>query len=187
MNTVKLEREEFIKKHTGYLNEKQLQAVETIEGPVLLLAVPGSGKTTVLVTRLGYMLYVCQIAPENILTLTYTVAATNDMSRRFENFFGGYHAACPEFRTINGICASIIWRYGQRIGKEPFRLITEETGASKILTEILARHLSEYPTESDVKGAAALITYCKNMLLTDDEIKEAGEEANIPSMDIHLE
>ncbi len=185
MNTVKLEREEFIKKHTGYLNEKQLQAVETIEGPVLLLAVPGSGKTTVLVTRLGYMLYVCQIAPENILTLTYTVAATNDMSRRFENFFGGYHAACPEFRTINGICASIIWRYGQRIGKEPFRLITEETGASKILTEILARHLSEYPTESDVKGAAALITYCKNMLLTDDEITEAGEEANIPLLDIY--
>ena len=40
MSIVKLEREEFLRKHTGYLNEKQLQAVQTIEGPVLLLADP---------------------------------------------------------------------------------------------------------------------------------------------------
>ena len=55
-------------------------------GSVLLLAVPGSGKTTVLVTRLGYMISCSGIAPQNILTLTYAVAATQDMQRRFENY-----------------------------------------------------------------------------------------------------
>ncbi len=44
----------FLKKYTTHLNENQLKAVQTVDGPVLLLAVPGSGKTTVLVTRLGY-------------------------------------------------------------------------------------------------------------------------------------
>ena len=47
---------EFIQKYQIQLNEQQLQAVQATEGPVLLLAVPGSGKTTVLVSRLGYMI-----------------------------------------------------------------------------------------------------------------------------------
>ena len=49
------------------------------EGAVLLLAVPGSGKTTVLVTRLGYMLCCCGIPADKILTMTYTKAATREM------------------------------------------------------------------------------------------------------------
>ncbi len=47
-----METEVFLKKYTEHLNENQLNAVRTVDGPVLLLAVPGSGKTTVLVTRL---------------------------------------------------------------------------------------------------------------------------------------
>ena len=89
------------------LNAQQTEAVKTVKGPVLLLAVPGSGKTTVLVLRLGYMIKRCGIAPENILTVTYTVAATRDMARRFAGFFGEELAARLEFRTINGICAKI--------------------------------------------------------------------------------
>ena len=54
------------------LNKQQVEAVQAVEGSVLLLAVPGSGKTTVLVDRLGYMIFGCGIAPENILTITYT-------------------------------------------------------------------------------------------------------------------
>ena len=57
------------------LDPQQEAAVQTVEGPVLLLAVPGSGKTTVLVTRLGYMRFVTGIPPERILTMTYTVSA----------------------------------------------------------------------------------------------------------------
>ena len=76
--------EVFLQKYTRHLNDNQLKAIRTVDGPVLLLAVPGSGKTTVLVNRLGYMMYVKGISPENILTLTYTVAATHDMSKRFD-------------------------------------------------------------------------------------------------------
>ena len=79
---------EFVRNYHIQLNEQQMQAVQATEGPVLLLAVPGSGKTTVLVSRLGYMIYCLGITPESILTVTYTVAATNDMRRRFAGMFG---------------------------------------------------------------------------------------------------
>lgn len=65
------------------LNAQQEEAVQAIDGSVLLLAVPGSGKTTVLVNRLGYMILECGIASENILTITYSDAATKDMKQRF--------------------------------------------------------------------------------------------------------
>ena len=92
---------EFIDKYGQKLNNEQIAAVRAVEGFVLLLAVPGSGKTTVLINRLGYMLYVKGIRPENILTLTYTVAATKDMARRFESVFGRASSNLLEFRTIN--------------------------------------------------------------------------------------
>ena len=61
-----------------------------------LMSAPGSGKTTVLITRLGYMTEVCGIAPEAILTMTYTVAATQEMRARFAARFGGvpHHQRC---------------------------------------------------------------------------------------------
>ena len=90
----------------------RLKAVQSVQNPTLLLAVPGSGKTTVLVTRLGYMIYCLGIEPESILTITYTVAATNYMRQRFETMFGEQLAARLEFRTINGICSKIINYYG---------------------------------------------------------------------------
>ena len=76
-------RSEFDRKYTSQLNPQQLAAVHAVDGAVLLLAVPGSGKTTVLVTRLGYMCLGLGIAPESILTMTYTVAAAGDMRQRF--------------------------------------------------------------------------------------------------------
>ncbi len=69
-------------------SEQQREAVFAAEHPVLLLAVPGGGKTTVLVTRLGYLIRCLGIAPEQILTLTYTVAATRDMAERYRSIFG---------------------------------------------------------------------------------------------------
>ena len=100
--------EVFQKTYAPGLNPQQSAAVRAVEGPVLLLAVPGSGKTTVLVTRLGYMLLCCGIRPESILTMTYTVSAARDMKERFAALFGRELAERMEFRTINGVSARII-------------------------------------------------------------------------------
>ncbi|MCR5402753.1 MAG: ATP-dependent helicase [Butyrivibrio sp.] len=176
---------EFTDKYAQKLNNEQLTAVRSVSGPVLLLAVPGSGKTTVLVNRLGYMLYVKGIAPENILTLTYTVAATRDMARRFESVFGKDMSDRLEFRTINGICAKVINHYGRLIGKKSFELVTDEKITGKILTDLYLKVMEEYPTESDIKSVRTLITYCKNMLLTEEEIRQRGEGENIKLFEIY--
>ncbi|WP_035769820.1 ATP-dependent helicase [Butyrivibrio sp. NC2002] len=169
---------DFYEKYLKNLSDSQLDAVKTVDGPVLLLAVPGSGKTTVLVNRLGYMLYCRGIDPGDILTLTYTVAATKDMSARFEKIFGRDFSYALEFRTINGICAKIIAHYGRIIGKNAFELVTDEKLIGKILTENYVRIFQEYPTESDIKNVRTLITYCKNMMLTKDEIDKLSDEAD---------
>ncbi len=176
---------DFIFKFANKLNEQQIEAVKTIAGPVLLLAVPGSGKTTVLVTRLGYMLYVENILPENILTLTYTVAATKDMAERFTKLFGDDISSALEFRTINGICAKIINHYGNLIGKASFELITDEKISGRLLTDIYVKIMHEYPTESDIKSVKTLITYCKNMCLNENEIKKIGDEEKIKLFEIY--
>ncbi len=86
-----MEWKEFETTFSVKLNQQQKEAVQSTKGPVLLLAVPGSGKTTVLVTRLGYMIYCKNIPPESILTVTYTVAATKDMSEKIcSPFWRGY-------------------------------------------------------------------------------------------------
>ena len=171
---------EFINEYASHLSDQQLKGVTTKGPATLLLAVPGSGKTTVLVTRLGYLLKVQNVRPENILTLTYTIAATKDMQTRFEEKFGSETAEELEFRTINGICAKIIQKYSEAIGKTAFSLVTEEGDTAKILMETLVKNLSDYPTESDIKTARTLITYCKNMMLSPEEIEEVGKREKFP-------
>ena len=175
----------FLDTYGASLNPQQLEAVKTVEGPVLLLAVPGSGKTTVLVNRLGYMIYCKGIAPENILTLTYTVAATKDMAARFNHIFREELSGRLEFRTINGICAKIIAYYGRLIGKPSFELCSDDKDTAGLLTNIYINVVGEFPTESDIKNIRTLITYCKNMCLSKEEIKELGKTEEIDLLRIY--
>ena len=124
---------EFIEKYDLKLNKQQSEAVTSVEGNVLLLAVPGSGKTTVLVSRLGYMIYACGIEPERILTMTYTVSATHDMKERFVRFFGDEYADRLEFRTINGVCQRIIGMYERYNGTRAFDVLSNEGELSRII------------------------------------------------------
>lgn len=165
------------------LNPQQSEAVKTVNGPVLLLAVPGSGKTTVLVLRLGYMITNCGIDPENILTVTYTVAATRDMARRFAGFFGEELTSRLEFRTINGICAKIIGYYSRVLGKKAFELVTDEKKTAGILTQIYQQVEQTWPTEADLRNVRTLITYIKNQMLTEKEIRELGSVKGSPLRD----
>ena len=182
-----MEWKEFETTFSVKLNQQQKEAVQSTKGPVLLLAVPGSGKTTVLVTRLGYMIYCRNIPPESILTVTYTVAATKDMSERFAVRFGEDMAKRLEFRTINGICARIIQYYGRRIGKTPFELVKDEKATTGMLIRICQDHGMGYPTESDLKNVRTLITYIKNMMLNEEELQKLEEESDIRIAEIYRE
>jgi len=176
---------DYLMEHNIRLTEQQRSAVTSIDGAVLLLAVPGSGKTTVLVSRLGYMIYVRHIPPEHILTLTYTVAATRDMAERFASLFGSDHADKLEFRTINGVCARIINYYGRQIGKHAFNLVTDDKETAEMLGRIYQKVEHDYATESDLKTVRTLITYIKNMMLSDKEIKHLDDDSDIKISEIY--
>lgn len=179
--------EEFCDKFHIRLNGQQLTAVRSVNGAILLLAVPGSGKTTVLVTRLGYMIYCAGIDPESILTLTYTVSAAHDMENRFCSYFGDEFRGRVEFRTINGICAKIIHHFGRLKGEVPFSLVTDNEVITKMLSDIFRKTENSYATESDLKGIRGLITYIKNRMLTDDEIRQLDEEVEFKISEIYKE
>ncbi len=153
------------------LNPQQEAAVQAAEGPVLLLAVPGSGKTTVLLHRLGYLIFCRGVAPERILTVTYTVAATRDMAERFTRTFGGAWAGRLEFRTINGLSARIIRYYEQVKGRQAFSLVNQEGKLAALVGELCRKATGEFATESTIRSVRTAITYCKNRQMTREEIE----------------
>lgn len=175
-----MEPSAFEKKYMSRFNAQQRKAVRQVDGPVLLLAVPGSGKTTVLVTRLGYMALCCGIKPEEILTVTYTVAATGDMRARCAEHFGEDLAKQFEFRTINSICAKIIQYYGRQYDRSPFALVSDEKQITALLSAVYQEVQREYPTESDLKSVRTLITCIKNMMLTDEEVRQLAAKLEEP-------
>ena len=170
---------EFTNRFPIQLNQQQESAVQSVEGPVLLLAVPGSGKTTVLVTRLGYMIFCKGIVPERILTVTYTVAATKDMAARFARCFGAEMAERLEFRTINGICARVIRYCSWKSGRTAFSLLTDEKRIAAMLAGIYQRIEHSYPTESDLQNVRTLITFIKNRMLGEEAIRALEKDAEI--------
>ena len=176
---------EFTSRFPIQLNQQQESAVQSVEGPVLLLAVPGSGKTTVLVTRLGYMIFCKGIAPERILTVTYTVAATKDMAERFACRFGAEMAERLEFRTINGICARVIQYCSWKSGRTAFSLLTDEKRIAVMLSGIYQRIEHSYPTESDLQNVRTLITFIKNRMLGEEEIRALEKDAEIQLLRIY--
>ncbi len=174
-------QDEFNRKFLGHLNDQQKEAATSVDGAILLLAVPGSGKTTVLVTRLGYMIYCKGIDPHSILTMTYTVAATREMKTRFAAMFGSEFAEDIEFRTINGLSARIIAYYSRNHGKgDPFQLLSDEGEATQLVAGIAQRITGEYPGTNLIREIRTWITYIKNMMLTGEEI--ARLETDIPKL-----
>ncbi len=172
-----MDPKEFEKRYMQRLNAQQKEAVFAVDGPVLLLATPGSGKTTVLVTRLGYMILCRGIDPKSILTMTYTVAATKDMKNRFVAFFGEAAAEGLAFRTINSVSKSVIDYFGRsHAGRAPFDLVTDEGELNRLVREICQSVNEGYPEDSEIREVRRLITYIKNMMLTEEEIENLDSE-----------
>lgn len=166
-------RSEFDRKYTSQLNPQQLAAVHAVGGAVLLLAVPGSGKTTVLVTRLGYMLCCCGISPDAILTMTYTKAVTKEMQKRFVRLFGQDCPQIPEIRTINGVSSKIIDFYTRTHGSgSAFTVVENEGELAKIVSDLYRELSGEFATQSVIKELRKGIAYVKNMMLGKEDLGE---------------
>lgn len=150
------------------LTPSQQEAVLRADGNTLLLAVPGSGKTTVIVARLGYMINCLGIPHGSILTLTYSVAACRDMKSRYISVFGKENV--PGFRTIHGICSIIIREYARIKGTEPFVLLTDEAG---LLTECYIRAFEKPPEPGTISEIKRCLTYAVNMMTDIDKASKA--------------
>lgn len=170
---------QFKEKYHINLNKQQERALQAVEGANLLLAVPGSGKTTVLVTRLGYMVLQKNISPENILAITYNKAAAKEMKERFNSIFGSNIGKEISFKTINSLSFKIYSEYCEK-NKIPRKKLIEENERKRILREIFKAFKNEYASENDLLVLSAGITYIKNMMLTGKQITEI--EAYYPFM-----
>src|SRR5687767_3646529 len=89
------------------LNTEQRKAVDTIEGPVMVIAGPGTGKTQILSARVGKILLETDVSPENILCLTYTDAGVIAMRKRLQNFIGP-DAYKVNIYTFHAFCNDVI-------------------------------------------------------------------------------
>jgi len=103
----KEEQKAYFEEIYAALNQAQKQAVDTLEGPVMVIAGPGTGKTQILSARIGKILLETDATPENILCLTYTDAGTVAMRKRLIRFIGP-DAYKVHIHTFHSFCNDII-------------------------------------------------------------------------------
>lgn len=158
------------------LNEQQQQGVLADTGNTLLLAVPGSGKTTVLVARIAHLIYNRGVAPSRILTITFNRETAKDMKNRYLGLFGSLNggAAKPTFVTIHSFCLSVLKYYARVKNRSMPHLISGEDAGLKnrVIRDIYRRRVEEFPGEDDLENIDRLIGYVKNAMIGPEEIRE---------------
>ena len=127
------------------LNSAQKRAVESIEGPVMVIAGPGTGKTQILAARILSILQNTDTRPENILCLTYTEAGALAMQKRLSQFLGS-NAYRVNIHTFHGLCNKIINEYPEEFSKRELRVMDD---LERI--EIIQQIIEELPAESVLK------------------------------------
>ena len=142
------------------LNKDQRSAVEKVEGPVIVFAGAGTGKTKTLTTRIAYMITEKDIDPKNILAITFTKKATNEMRERVIKL-SGVNAKYVTISTIHAFCARILRQTISKIGYDQKFEIVDEEDVNKIIVDIY-KELDLSKKYFSPKAAANIISSYKN-------------------------
>src|SRR6478736_2768148 len=152
------------------LNPAQREAVLTTEGPLLVVAGAGSGKTRVLTYRVAHLINACGVKPNEILAITFTNKAAGEMRERLENLLG------PVARTIwiltfHAACGRILRREVQRLGYRSNFTIYDQADQVRLTKQVL-EELEKDPKRFVPRGIHAQISAAKNQLVTPAEYAE---------------
>ena len=145
------------------LNPNQREAVETIDGPLLIIAGPGSGKTRVITHRIAYLVRVCGVSPYQIAAVTFTNKAARVMRERL-NILLGPGTSDLTANTFHAFCAMVLRREGHNIGLE--RNFTIYDNADQI--SLLKRCFNEVnvdPKKSSLRAVQSAISSAKSQLI----------------------
>ncbi len=153
------------------LNAEQVRAVKTTEGPLLILAGAGSGKTKTLTHRIAYILATDKATPLNILAVTFTNKAAGEMRHRITELLGssrGNRNLLPFMGTFHAICVRILRRDGEHIGVPRNFVIWDELDRLAAIKQV-ARKLNIDEKKFPPRLLAALISGAKNEMVTPAE------------------
>jgi len=164
---------ERLEKETGVaMNAVQKEAICHPGGPLLLLATPGAGKTTVLNARILYLILRRGVNPENILALTFSKAAAQEMDVRFQQLYGRLVKQGIRFSTIHSFSYSVVRRYFQE-KHITFSLIENEQGPNSknaVLKRLYQSINQTILTEDKLEELANAICFIKNSMMPISEI-----------------
>ena len=146
------------------LNPPQRDAVEAINGPVLILAGPGSGKTRVITHRIAYLIRVCGVNPSHIMAVTFTNKAAREMKERLGHLVS-YAVRDLTFGTFHAICAQILRREGKAIDIDSRFVIYDDSDQTSLLKRSL-QELNLDPKQYVPRALASAISSAKSQLLS---------------------
>ncbi len=156
------------------LNPQQQKAVKTLDGPLLLMAGAGSGKTRVLTHRIAYLMVEKGVNPYNILAITFTNKAAREMRERIQKMMGG---AADEIwiSTFHSMCVRILRRDIDRLGYNRNFTILDSTDQQSVIKSILKDRNMD-TKKFDPRAILGTISSAKNELITPEEYaKTAGD------------
>ncbi len=147
------------------LNPQQREGVFCTEGPLLLLAGAGSGKTRVLTHRIAYLIEEQGVNPYNILAITFTNKAAGEMRERVDNLIGGIDAAQIWVSTFHSMCVRILRRHIDRLGYDNSFTIYDTDDARTLIKGIMKR-LDIDTKKIKERAALKVISDCKNQFIS---------------------
>lgn len=156
-------------KYNINLNEQQQRAVSHVAGPALILAGPGSGKTTVITARAAYLILQAGVKPQSILTLTFNKAAQLEMERRFYKLYGGEIVEKVHFATLHSFCNKVVRDYENMKGQRLRRIEGNEEGINKkyLLKDIYLSINNSKINDDELESLINEIGFVKNKMIKD--------------------